>query len=74
MIAPAEYDDIFVTRRAPLADIETTLQQWIKTGPGPRLFVTITAAHRRTGEPVRDRSILDSLSGPPDAHLQFFSP
>jgi hypothetical protein len=28
------------------------LRQWIQAGPGPRPFVTITAARWRNGEPV----------------------
>lgn len=43
MLTPAEYDDVIVTVAHPYADIETTLRQWIETGPGPRPFVTITA-------------------------------
>lgn len=49
---PAEYDDVIVTVAHPHADIETTLRCWIETGPGPRPFVTITAARRTSGDPV----------------------
>jgi hypothetical protein len=37
----------------PQADIETTLRCWIEVGPGPRPFVTITAARRRNGDAYR---------------------
>jgi hypothetical protein len=51
-VSPAEYDDIIVTVAHPYGDIETTLRYWIETGPGPRPFVTITAARRASGEPL----------------------
>ena len=47
MLTPADYDDVIVTVAHPSVDIETTLARWIETGPGPRPFVTITAARRR---------------------------
>ena len=52
MVTPAEYDDIVVTVAHPQGDMETTLRCWIETGPGPRPFVTITAARRANGEPL----------------------
>jgi hypothetical protein len=52
MVTPDEYDDIIVTVAHPHSDIETTLRCWIETGPGPRRFVTITAARRSNGDPV----------------------
>jgi hypothetical protein len=52
MVTPDEYDDVIVTVAHPYADIETTLRYWIETGPGPRPFVTITAARRSNGDPV----------------------
>jgi hypothetical protein len=52
MLTPADYDDIIVTVAHPWADIDTTLRAWIENGPGPRPFVTITAAHRCNGDPV----------------------
>jgi hypothetical protein len=71
MITPAEYDDIFVTVAHPQADIETTLQQWTETGPGPRPFVTITAAHRRSGESVPLEAIpLEYHNSPESRRLQ----
>jgi hypothetical protein len=53
VIDPSEYDDIIVTVAHPWSDIEETLTQWIAIGPGPRPFVTIASARRRsTNEPV----------------------
>ena len=52
VVAPDEFDDVIVTIAHPWADIETTLRQWIETGPGPRPLVRITAARRRNGDPV----------------------
>jgi len=52
VLTPAEYDDVIVTVAHPYADVETTLRRWIETGPGPRPFVTITAARRSNGHPV----------------------
>ena len=52
MLTPAEYEDVIVTVAHPYADVETTLRRWIETGPGPRPFVTITAARRGNGDPV----------------------
>jgi hypothetical protein len=51
-LTPAGYDDVIVTVAHPWAEIETTLARWIETGPGPRPFVTITAARRRNGDPI----------------------
>jgi hypothetical protein len=71
MISPAEYDDVLVTVAHPQADIETTLQQWIETGPGPRPFVTITAARRRSGERVPLEAIpLEYHNSPESRRLQ----
>lgn len=52
VLTPADYDDVIATVAHPYADIETTLRRWIETGPGPRPFVTITAARRSNGDPV----------------------
>jgi hypothetical protein len=53
LIDPSEYSDVIVTVAHPWGDIETTLEQWIRRGPGPRPFVQIVAAKRgSTGEPV----------------------
>jgi len=53
MIDPSEYDDIIVTVAHPASAIEETLNQWIATGPGPRPFVRIVKARRKsTDEPV----------------------
>ena len=52
MLTPAEYEDVIVTVAHPYADVETPLRRWIETGPGPRPFVTITAARRGNGDPV----------------------
>ena len=53
MIDRAEYDDVLVTVAHPFGDVTPTLTEWIRVGPGPRPFVRIVAAVRRsTGEPV----------------------
>jgi hypothetical protein len=53
MIDPSEYDDIIVTVAHPASDVEETLNHWIATGPGPRPFVRIVKARRKsTNEPV----------------------
>ena len=53
MIDPSEYDDILVTVAHPFGDVTPTLTEWIRLGPGPRPFVRIVDAKRRsTGEPV----------------------
>jgi hypothetical protein len=49
VLKPDDYDDVIVTVGHPWADVETTLRCWIATGPGPRPFVTITAARPRDG-------------------------
>jgi hypothetical protein len=71
MVTPTEYDDIIVTVAHPQGDIETTLRYWITTGPGPRPFVTITAARRTNGEPVPVESIpLQYRNSPESRRLQ----
>lgn len=71
MLTPAEYDDVIVTVAHPYADVETTLRQWIETGPGPRPFVTITAARRSNGDPVPLGAIpLQYRNGPESRRLQ----
>jgi hypothetical protein len=53
MIDPAEYDDVLVTVAHPFGDVTPTLTDWIRIGPGPRPFVRIVAAQRRsTGESI----------------------
>ena len=52
VLTPSEYDDVIVTVAHPWGDIDTTLPEWIATGPGPRPFVQITAARRRDGQPL----------------------
>jgi len=71
VLRPADYDDILVTVAHPFADIETTLRAWIENGPGPRRFVTITAARRRDGEPVPlDAIPLEYRNNPESRRLQ----
>lgn len=71
MLRPADYDDIIVTIAHPWADVETTLQAWIETGPGPRPFVTITGARRRNGDPVPlDAIPLQYRNNPESRRLQ----
>ena len=35
-LVPEDFDDVLVTVAHPWAEIETTLRQWIQTGPAPR--------------------------------------
>jgi hypothetical protein len=70
MLTPADYDDVIVTVAHPSADIETTLRQWIQTGPGPRPFITITAARRRNGEPVSLDAIPLKYRNTPESRRQ----
>ena len=71
MLTPAEYDDVIVTVAHPYADIETTLRRWIETGPGPRPFVTITAARRANGHRVPLEAIpLQYHNSPESRRLQ----
>ena len=66
-----DYDDVIVTVAHPWADIETALARWIETGPGPRPFVTITAARRRNGEPIPLEAIpLQYRNSPESRRLQ----
>ena len=46
-------DDIFVTVSHPYQEIEASLREWIRVGPGPRYLVRPTSAkHRVTGAPL----------------------
>lgn len=47
---PAE---VVVTLSHPHGEIETTLDEWMKTGPGPRpLICPVKAGQALTGEPM----------------------
>jgi hypothetical protein len=48
VISPEDHADVLVTVAHPWADVETTLEEWIRRGPGPRRLVQITAARRRS--------------------------
>jgi hypothetical protein len=53
VIDPSEHDDVIVTVAHPFGDIETTLAEWIRRGPGLRPLLQIVAAKREsTGEPI----------------------
>lgn len=43
-MAGGDPDEILVTIRHPHGDVETTLSEWMKTGPGPRPLVAPVAA------------------------------
>jgi hypothetical protein len=59
--APIDPEDILVVVGHPHGDVEVPLTQWIETGPGPRPFVQLRSARRRsTGEPVP----LDQIDDP----------
>lgn len=48
-------EDILVTVAHPWSDIETTLDVWMKRGPGRRPFVrAINPRMKATGEPLPD--------------------
>ena len=71
MLTPADYDDVIVTVAHSADDVETTLRQWIETGPGPRPFVTIVAARWRTGDPITLEAIpLQYRNSPESRRLQ----
>jgi hypothetical protein len=52
VLDPAEYDDVIVTIAHPFGDVETTLGEWIRRGPGPRRLLEITSARRADGQRV----------------------
>jgi len=53
MLSLDEYPDVLVTVAHPWGDVEVPLEDWIRIGPGPRPYVAIVAARRRsTGESV----------------------
>ena len=53
MLSRAEYDDVIVTIAHPCGDIDSPLPEWIRVGPGPRPYVQLVRARRRsTGDPV----------------------
>jgi len=53
MLSPEEYPDILVTVAHPWGDLEVPLNEWVRTGPGPRPYVGIIAARRQsTGREV----------------------
>jgi hypothetical protein len=53
MLSPEEHPDILVTVAHPWGDVEVPLNEWIRTGPGPRPYVGIIAARRQsTGREV----------------------
>jgi hypothetical protein len=71
VLTPADYDDVIVTVAHPYSDVEATLRRWIETGPGPRPFVTITAARRSNGDPVPLEAIpLQYHNSPESRRLQ----
>jgi hypothetical protein len=53
MLSPEEYPGILVTVAHPWGDVEVPLDEWVRTGPGPRPYVGIVAARRlATGSEV----------------------
>lgn len=71
MLEPADYDDVIVTVAHPSGDVDTTLGQWIETGPGPRPFVTIVGARWRTGDSIPLEAIpLQYRNSPESRRLQ----
>ncbi|HWD83534.1 MAG TPA: hypothetical protein VG497_31760 [Kribbella sp.] len=48
-----DIEDVIVTIDHPWGAIEVSLTEWIRTGPGPRTLLELSAARsRRTGEPL----------------------
>jgi hypothetical protein len=72
MISAEEYADIVVTVAHPWGDIEAPLDTWIQQGPGPRPYVGIVAARRKsTGEPLAMGEIpLQYHNSPQSRNLQ----
>jgi len=48
MLSAQDYPDVWVTVAHPWADLELPLEEWILRGPGPRPFVEVVAARRRS--------------------------
>jgi hypothetical protein len=46
MLTPEEYADVVVTVAHPWGDVETSLDRWIRVGPGPRPYVGLRSARR----------------------------
>jgi hypothetical protein len=68
MLSPEDYPDIVVTVAHPWADVEVPLEEWIRTGPGPRPYVGITAARSlSTGREVPMREIPLQYHNSPEA-------
>jgi hypothetical protein len=71
VVTPEDYDEVIVTVAHPMSDVETTLRQWIESGPGPRPFVTIVAARWRNGDPIPLEAIpLQFRNSPESRRLQ----
>ena len=71
MLEPADYYDVIVTVAHPWGDVDTTLGQWIETGPGPRPFVTIVGARWLTGDSIPLEAIpLQYRNSPESRRLQ----
>jgi hypothetical protein len=71
MLTPSDYDDVIVTVAHPFGDVETTLSNWIRVGPGPRRLVEITAARRANGDVIPLESIpLEFHNSPRSRDLQ----
>src|SRR5215831_2876352 len=68
MLSLDEYPDVLVTVAHSWGDVEVPLEDWIRTGPGPRPYVAIVAARRRsTGEPVATDEIPLEYHNSPEA-------
>lgn len=53
VLSREEYSDILVTVLHPWGDVVTTLDTWIRIGPGPRPYVRINNPRRiSTGESI----------------------
>lgn len=53
-----DVDDVVLTVAHPHGDVEVSLAEWMRTGPGGRPLARPVAARRRsTGEPMPLRSI-----------------
>lgn len=68
MIEQAEYSDVLVTVAHPWGDVDAPLEDWIRIGPGPRPYVGIVAAKRRsTGATVALSEIPQEYHNSPES-------
>jgi len=67
VIDPAEYPDVLVTIAHPAGDIEVPLDEWIRTGPGPRRYIEVIRARRTSGDPLSLDEIPQEFHNSPES-------